>query len=276
MKRRGQYGQPSSSFGESVIPLVLILILRIFIAGKFGWLDLHSIPVIGGLFPAPYLKVMVVGQASPGLLALLTAEDYRVAGVSYAGSIAQEAIYPGVFNNIDIIVLQSERGTTCDRTARKTIADAVKAGGKKLIVIGDACIRVSDDPNALGWDIGIGSLGDVMPVRYGGVIAHEKTGQGYVYADGRFKIIAQDHLIFNGIMNSGFSGKLVNVFPNANSNVLAYVDMYGGKPTSPATYAIVESQGFLSGKTVYFAFDPSTTSRNMFLNVLLYVKGAKG
>jgi len=275
MKKRGQYGQPSSSFGESVIPLVLILILAVFIAGKFGLVDLHSIPLLGGLFPAPYLKVMAVGQASPGLTALLTAEDYRVAGVSYAGSIAQEAIYPGVFNNIDIIVLQNERGTTCDRTARKTIADAVKAG-KKLIVIGDACTRVSDDPNALGWDVGIGSLGDVMPVRYGGVIAHERTGQGYTWADGRFKIIAQDSPIFNGILNFGFTGKLVNVFPNANSNVLAYVDMYGGKPTSPATYAIVESTGFMSGKTVYFAFDPSTTSRNMFLNTLLYIKGAKG
>ncbi len=131
--------------------------------------------------------------------------------------------------------------------------------------------------NNVGWHIALKvARQEEMHVIDRSLARAERTGQGYVWADGRFKIIAQDHPIFNGILNFGFSDKLVNVFPNANSNVLAYVDMYGGKPTSPATYAIVESQGFLSGKTLYFAFDPSTTSRNLFLNVLLYIKGAKG
>ena len=272
MKKKGQYA-PTQSYGESLIPLILIVVLGLFIAGKFGYIDLHSMPVVGSLFPAPYIKVVTVGRASHQFEYLIQSENMRVAGISYAGSISPDALVPGSLNNFDIIVLQGS--TTCDRVARQAITERVKGGGK-LVVIGDACTRVTDDPNALGWDIGIGLLGDVMPVRYGGVLMHEKTGQTRVLADGKFKIISPDHQMFNGITNFAFSGTLTNVFPNSNANVLAYIESYLGKSTSPATYGIVESQCLFSGKTVYFAFDPGTTSREMMQNMLLYIKGASG
>ncbi len=274
--KRGQYGAPAGRSFESVIPLVLIVILAVFIAGKFGLVDLSSIPGVGGLFPKPYIKVVVIGHESEALRSVMTAEDFRVAGVNYIGSIPQEAITPGSLNSYDIIVLQGS--TVCDRTARKVIADRVKAGGK-LIVVGDACTRVTDDANAVGWDIGIGSLGDVIPVTYGGVLFHESTGQSTVSVpSGKFKIIAPDHPIFNGIKNFGFTGVVTRVLPNANSNALAYIDTYFGRVTAPATFAIVESQGLLTGKTLYYSFDPGLAfaSRNMLLNSLLYLKGAKG
>ncbi len=274
MKRRGQVGyEGGRSYRESLIPLILIVILAIFIAGKFGWIDLHSIPVIGGLFPAPYIKVVVIGRASPAMEALLKAEDYRIAGITYVGSLTQEVVFPGTLNNFDIIILQGQ--TVCDRTARKVIADRVK-GGAKLIIVRDACTRVNDDPNAIGWDIGIGSLGDVTPVKYGGVLAHERTGRVSEFATGRFKIVSPDHPIFNGIVNYNFQDVVTVVYPQANAEVLAYVDQYYGRPTAPATYAIIESKGLLAGKTLYFAFDPATGSRNLFLNALLYMRGAKG
>lgn len=275
MKRRGQmsYEGGGKSYRESLIPLILIAILAIFIAGKFGWVDLHSIPVVGGLFPAPYIKVAVIGRASPAMEALLKAEDYRIAGITYVGSINQEVVVPGTLNNFDIIILQGS--TVCDRTARKTIADRVK-GGAKLIIIRDACTRINDDPNALGWDIGIGTLGDVTPVKYGGVLMHERTGSTSTYATGRFKIVSPDHPIFNGILNYNFNDVVTAVYPQANAEVLAYVDQYYGRPTAPATYAIIESKGLLAGKTLYFAFDPATGSRNLFMNALLYLRGAKG
>ncbi|OIO28421.1 hypothetical protein AUJ16_01205 [Candidatus Micrarchaeota archaeon CG1_02_60_51] len=272
--KKAQYGAPTGSYGESLIPLVLILILGIFIAGKLGYIQLNSLPVVGSLFPAPYINVIVIGHASPQLEYYLKSENYRVAGINYMGYVPQEAVVPGTLNKFDIIILQGS--TICDRTARRTITDRVKAGGK-LMVIGDACTRVNDDPNALGWDIGIGLLGDVMPVTYGGVLMHEATGQSRIYAEGKFRIIAPDHPMFNGIKNSQFSGTLTNVYPTANANVLAYIETYMGKPTSPATFGILESQGFLSGKTIYFAFDPGTqTGREMLQNTLLYLKGAKG
>lgn len=273
MKKKGQAYAPHQSYGESLIPLVLIVVLGLFIAGKFGFVDLHSMPVVGSLFPTSFIKVIAVGRASPQLKYMLKSGNMRDAGIQYAGSYSPDMLQPGALDNFDIVILQGT--TTCDRTARRTIADRVKAGGK-LIVIGDACTRVTDDPNALGWDVGIGLLGDVMPVRYGGILMHEKTGQSRVYADGKFKIVSMDHPMFNAITNFAFAGTLTNVFPNSNADILAYIESYQGKSTAPATYGIIESKGVFSGKTVYFAFDPGTTSREMMQNVLLYMKGAKG
>ncbi len=275
LKRRGQYAS-GGSHAESLIPLVLIVILAVFIAGKMGMVDLSSIPVAGSLFPKSNIKVLVVGHASPAMETMLKSEDYRMAGIMYAGSFPQEYIVPGVLKNFDIIILQGTQ--VCDRPARMEIANRAKSGGK-LIVVGDACTRVTDDPNAAGWDVGIGTLGDVIPVEYAGILFHESTGRTQVFADGKFRIVQPYHPMFNGIINYGFYGTLTSVRPSASSDVLAYVDTYGGKITAPATFAIVESKGFLSGKTLYFAFDPANmdiSSRNMFLNALLYVRGAKG
>lgn len=276
MKRGQAYpGAPSSKAYESAIPIILIIVLAIFIAGKIGLVDLHGIPVVGSLFPAPTIKIGVVGKISPYLKEYLIAEDFRQAGVNYISDIPQEVIYPGVLDQFDIIILQGEK--YCDRTARKVIADAVKAG-KKLIVVGDACTKVHDDETVRGWEIGIGSLGDVMPVSYAGVMGGELVPSRIeAYPGGRFKCIDRGHPICPaGQLNFDFTGALMQVIPKTNSEPIAMVTSFGGVPTAPATYAIIESKGLLMGKTMYFAYDPGMGPRNMLLNALLYLRGAKG
>ncbi|MFH0836486.1 MAG: hypothetical protein V1834_04975 [Candidatus Micrarchaeota archaeon] len=271
----------TKSYGESLIPLILIVILGLFIAAKFGYVDLSGVPFLGELFGTSFLKVIVVGHASPEMEALMKSEDFALAGVTYAGDLPQQSVISAdVLKNFDIIIVQGTR--ICDRPARKALGDAVKSG-KKMILIADACTAVSDDVNAGTWDLGIGSLGDVVPATYSGVLMHERTGSGWTNVNqGSFKIIAVDHPMFNGIFNHEFSGTVINVLPKANSDVLAYIDQYAGSVTAPATFGIIESKGFMGGKTLYFAFDPSTNvntamgSRNMFMNALLYLKGAKG
>ncbi len=268
MKKRGQ------SNLESSIPLILIVVLAIFVAAKFGFIDVSGIPVLNQIIPAPVMKVAVVGRASPELKKMLEAEDFRVTGVYYSGDLKQEILYPGVLNNFDIVIL--ENTATCDRTARRVIADKVKSGGK-LIIIGDACTRVTDDPNALGWDVGIGTMGDIVPATIGGV-THEREPIRRIGVNGKFKVIDQFHPIFNGIKNFGFQGDIVQVYPKSNAEVLAYVDLSpSGKVTEPAMFAIAESKSLIGGKVMYLAYNPTDgTSRNMFLNMLLYLKGAKG
>ncbi len=270
------YPPEQKSYFESAIPLILIIILAVFIAGKFGFVDLHAIPVIGGLFPAPSIKVAVIGKASPGLREFLTTETYRVAGVNPVFDLKQESLYPGTLNNFDIIILQAYQGdgVYCDRTARKVIADRVKAGGK-LVIVGDACTRVHEDPAAVGWEVGIGLLGDVVPVIVGGVTKEKELIQPY-YAEGKFKIVAVDHPLFSGIKQFYFSGTVTDVVPKGNAQVLAFLDVGGGQVTAPAKYAIIESTGLLAGKVMFFAFDPGTASRELFLNTLVYLKGTKG
>ena len=87
-------------------------------------------------------------------------------------------------------------------------------------------------------------------------------------------------------MNHGvFESIYVNVYPKPNSNVLALIEEFGGRPTAATTYAIIETKGMLtSGKVLYFSFDPATELTptgqkpryHMLLNALLYLKGAKG
>ncbi len=273
-RKRGQ-----QSYAESVIPIILILVLAVFIAAKLGYLDLSSVPVVGSLFPQSYIRIAIIGSPSAQLNDYLRSEQYRLAGVSYAVPIRQEAVYRGVLKNFDIIILQNS--PICDRTARAEIANAVK-GGKKLLVIGDACTQVSDDPTAAGWNVGIGLMGDIMPVTWGGNLFHERGQTLTVIKQGKFQIIDQENPIFNGILNHGvFEDTYTNVYPNPNSNVLALIEEFGGRPTSATTYAIVESKGmFSAGKVMYFSFDPATVNPqgqyHLLLNTLLYLKGAKG
>jgi hypothetical protein len=271
----------TKSYGESLIPLILIVILGLFIAAKFGMVNLCGTPVIGSLFPCPFMKVIVMGRASPDMEALLKSQDFAMAGITYAGDIPQQSVVSAdVFKNFDIIIVQGSQ--VCDRPARKALADAVK-GGKKMIFIGDSCTRISDDYNAQGWEIGIGSLGDVMPVSYGGILLHDRTGTGSTtIGRGTFQIIAVDHPMFNGILNHEFTGEVTLVLPKNGGDPLAYIDQYQGTVTEPGTFGIIEGSSVVGGKTLYFAFDPSTNlktqygSRNMFMNALLYLKGKSG
>jgi|GEM_PF-667085 len=283
--RRGQgYGYAPSGGGtrffESAVPLVLIVILAVFIAGKLGVVDFSEVPVLNSVFPAPKTVVAVVGRSSATMRDLMASEDFRALGVYFAGDIDQKVVYPGALRNFDIVMAMGD--PFCDRVARKVIADRVKAGGK-LIVIGDACTRVNDDRSAVGWDIGIGSLGDVMPVKIGGV-SHELDPWVTAPVTGKLKIVEVDHPMFNGVKNFQFNSVITGItVPTTNSNILAYVDSSSiGIPTRPALFAIIESRGLLAGKVIYYAYDPSTmaqfqqTGRNMFLNALLYLRGAKG
>ena len=269
---------------ESSIPLILIAILAVFVAAKFNFIDCSSIPGLSVVCPAASIKVVVIGNPSTGIETLLNAQDFRMAGVTYMGNIDQADVYPGTLDQFDIIILQGQQ--ICDRTSRMVIANRVKAGGK-MIVIQDACTKVSDDTTVVGWDIGIGALGDVMPVQIGGYTRQyepiKKTS-----ITGNFKIIPINHPIFpSGQKDFSFTSSFVQVLPSATvaSNILAFVDVGSSTSsdaaTQPAYFAMVESNSLLSGKVIYFAYDPSSmvsqdVGRNLFLNTLLYLKGSKG
>ncbi|NUN11271.1 hypothetical protein HUU53_01355 [Candidatus Micrarchaeota archaeon] len=268
-RTKGQAGQP---FMESAIPLILIVVLGLFIAARFGYLDLSSVPVVGNLLPGSRINVGVLGTPSEALLKELRSEDARIAGITYIAALPQEAVVKGSLKNFDIIIMQGE--IFCDRTAREAVRDAVQ-GGKKLLLIGNACTRVHDDRTVYGWDF---VLKDVVPVKLSNIQAHEIVGPESRSVNGRVRIISQDHPIFNGLQGLQFSGTVTSIFPTPNSDVLAYVDEYGNNPVGPAEFAIIESKGLLAGKTMYFAFDPGTMissgkgGRNMFISTLLYLK----
>ncbi|HII39084.1 TPA: hypothetical protein HA318_03735, partial [Candidatus Micrarchaeota archaeon] len=50
--KRGQKGG-----AEGAIPIILLIILAVFIAGKFGLVDLSGVPVLGSLVAQKQIKV---------------------------------------------------------------------------------------------------------------------------------------------------------------------------------------------------------------------------
>ncbi len=219
------------------------------------------------------IKIGVVGKASNELRTMLDSEVFRVQGIRYAGYIPQEVLYPEAIDNFDIVIVQGTK--ICDRTAREVIADKVKSGGK-MILVGDSCTRVTDDPDLFGWNISIGTLGEIVPAKI-----NESTNKGEplirTNITGKYQAIDPDHPIFAGIKNFGFNGNFVEAYPTANANVLALIqESTMLRFPLPAQYAILESKNPQKGKVLYLAYEPTPkTGREMFLNMILYLKGAK-
>jgi hypothetical protein len=87
-------------------------------------------------------------------------------------------------------------------------------------------------------------------------------------------IVDRTHAVASGIsLQQNFTGTISTAKPSGNSKIIALVSLVG---TEDAFYGIVETTALLAGKVLYYGFDPAKVSREMFLNTLLYLKGAKG
>ena len=253
------------------LAIALIAILAIVMAGKMGLVDLSGVPVVGTLFEKPGIKVAVVGHVSNELKAMLESEAFRLAGITYISNIPTNMVLGGSLNSYDEVILQGE--PNCEIEQRRALSDYVKSG-KKLIVIGTACTRMASDQNILGWDAGIGGLGDVMPVKHQG----KPDDESVVAAT--LRIVERTHPVAGGIsVYQNFTGSVADMRPVGSYKIIALVEPQSsgaGGGAAEIRYALIESTGLLSGKVLYYAFDPGLTSREMFLNALLYLKGAKG
>jgi len=274
VKRRGQYAPQGSSFhAESAIPLILIAILAIFLAAKFNILPVDQIPILNQIIPSKDIRVGVFGTPSDDLKSLIGSSEFQG-----SGGIAIRPIYEDKLDDrarylakqVDVIILTGE--PYCDRTFRQAVTDRVKSGAS-LIVIGDACTKVRGDNTVLGWNIGIGLLGTVMPVEIGGLTPRREPVRTY-FATGQLRIINPDHPIFAGVKDFAFAGDVVDVTPTSSSDVIAQVDTGPGQRN---LYAIVEGRSFPSGKVIYFSFDPAMArAPNLFKNTLLYLTSRRG
>jgi len=267
---------------ESTIPILLIIILAIFVAGKFGVINFSDVPVLKSVFPAPEIKVAAVGHISTGLKQYFDSEEFQQKRIVFTGEFAQSELYGGVLNNVDVIILMNE--PTCDRTAREIIAKRVKDGAK-LILIGDACTRVTGDESVYGWELGIDLLGNIVPVTAGSPYQREQSPARKYVATGKFKIIADPtNPIFSAIKNQEYNGALpgaaiFEVLPKADSKVLVLLNPSGTTETVVPSYRMMIESNYFLGKTMYFAYDPAsqpTFGRNIFLSTILYMMGRSG
>lgn len=278
MAKRGQYGAPTGMHAESAVPLILIAILAVFLAGKFGIIPLEGIPILNQIVPPSDVGILIFGK-DPALFQLLGSAEFQGIG----GINARPVPYPIEDNsqylvkssNIKIIILSGEQ--YCPPAFRKAVADRVRAGAS-LMVIGDACTKVRGDATVIGWNVGINSLGSIMPVEIGGLTTRRQPIVTYD-ATGTFRIVDPNHPIYGSGPSGGqkdfaFSEEVTEVTPKANSEILGQIDTgYGNRNL----YAVIEGKSFPAGKVMYFAFNPAKTPTPILVrNTLLYLSNKQG
>jgi len=221
------------------------------------------------------INVLVIGTPSENVMSLLETENYRIAGVNVTAVLADAQVTEETLSKADIVIMQGEE--YCDRTLDAYASVPWDNFRKiKFIIIGNACSQ-SHSSNIAGWSALI--YMSRQPEGIAGVIRYLSVASMPMKStewNGKFIVDAQDHEILNGIVNFEYSGR-VWLFDRAHKGfVLASLSegvpdmesqITGRYSSTPAIVNV--NIGF--GSTVYFAFDPSTTSRNMFLNTLLYL-----
>jgi hypothetical protein len=154
-------------------------------------------------------------------------------------------------NNYNIIVVDDMKD--CGLALRFDLANWVRNGGK-LIVIGDACTQVPNDPTSIGWNVGVNSLGSVMPVIFGGVTTSFNSSQSYASVEnGSFEIIDYSSFAFKNFSNSNFSGNVTAVYPSFDGKVLGSIT-FENNSENQSFYAVVKSSKY---NIFYLSFEPS-------------------
>jgi len=157
----------------------------------------------------------------------------------------------------DYSIILIANSTYCDLALRYALAQWVRNGGK-LIISGDSCTQIPGDPASVGWNVGVNSLGSVMPVIFGGVTTSpiNPTQQSINIENGVFEIVDYSSFAFNNFSSFNFSGNVTIVYP-FNGKVLGLITFennHQNQTENQSFYAIVKS---LNYNVFYLSFNPS-------------------
>ncbi len=231
------------------------------------------------------VNLLVIGSPSQTMVNLIYAEDYKIVLGGEVKIVSDAQVTQDDFKKAIVVIMQGEE--YCDNALNQYVAslDAKKSGLKKFIAIGNAC-SLSNRFSYIGWDLLVEALHKQETGKY---LLADITNRGSfrifqisdkrittTLVDGKFVIEDEDNPMFNSIINFGFNGEAFvfnkapkhSVLATLASGQISFEQVldgdYEGIP------AIIKPHN-----TIYFAFDPSTTSRNMFLNTILYTAGRK-
>lgn len=267
---RGGIGGKFKYHLEGLVPLILVLIIGVVLAVKFG---LIAMP-----FQESSLNLLIVGLPSHSTKQVL---DQSNDFVKYR-TMDPELLVRGassLLSEYDAVLL--DQSQLADKSITFSLGDAlteyVKKGGT-LVVVANSGIYLRDragniDPSVIGWEA---LLGDVMPVNCLPNITMEPSCitpisiYGRIYPTGA----SEDHPIMQGVL--AYPAKefppqpfyLLNVNLEESANEIAYIENIDTGASYPG---IIEQRRFV-GKVIYFNYDPGM-SPPLFLNTLRYLAG---
>ena len=259
---------------ELTIPLLLLILVVLVLAWKMQWLC--GVPGLSGIACGGAVhNVLVIGD-DPNVELMLSD-----VGLNFN----HEILMPKEINNLrdpdylkkyDLIILTENTGLNGEKDVlpnafRGYLAQALV--NKKFILFKAAGSKDSNEPSINGWTAG--GLGEFVPVSC-------KTTDCKMdsHSVSQMKFMVQDvnNPIFQGYNPTepiGISGEgnfeylPVNLVGNARS--LGVIESQVGSQTL-SEYGVVEGSSGVTGKTIYFSYNPARTP-TLFKNAVKYLLG---
>jgi hypothetical protein len=257
---------------EITIPILLLILVFIVIAWKVGWLA--QVPILGDMFKSKVVNVLVVGQdANVERILDEMKSEISINRDTVTSADIKNIISADYLSKYQLIILTESVGPTKGDLSGQFsgyIAKYVNNGGK-LILFG---IAGSRDPVETGVDNWEASFGSIVPVR---CVSPNKpcteSGSLITYPASSLTLKLKDinHAIFRGFGTSAnfTGGDIEMALVNPANTEIAVLDV-----ANVGSYAaVIENNAGISGKVLYFAYQPSLTPM-VFKNSVKYLVGA--
>jgi hypothetical protein len=252
---------------ETLLPVIIIIAVIILIVFKtnilasgFDFLNVNQgarILVLGA--PSTEFRNILVDQENKDLI-----KETRFMALDAIDHNPEERI-----KGYDIIILDQSKQSdkTITRRTANAITNYVNKGGK-LIVVLNSGIKRADDVSVLGWQA---SFGNIIPVRCDPELSvpsclSQRELVGTLYT------AREDHPIVKGIIQvpavdtyGPIRTETFNVA--ADGKEIAYLE----DSRTKKTYTGIVEKPLLSGKVIYFNFNPAI-SKQIVINTIKYLK----
>jgi hypothetical protein len=258
---------------EGLIPLILLIIIGVASLNYFGVVDIPYLPK-----GSDHMNVMFIGQPSLGERTVLDNLDYmltyRIRDAKSFGNGASEEL-----SQYDIVILdQSLTEKSLSLSLGEAIQTYVQKGGKLIVVMNsgiyqDVGFGGLTAIDAVGWKANFENLIPAECVLGSDNVPSCQEGRE-VAVSGRIRREDFDHEIMRGVEMAPtadlrpYDLMTLDIRASEGAHRIAYIQ---SEVTGQSFPAILEKKSFLSGKVIYFNYDPGYTM-NIFTRTIKYLE----
>ncbi len=265
---------------EVVIPVILLIVVLVLVASYLGFLK--GIPIVGGLFGAGNINVLLIGDDGTiyEILEKQLAPDMPINVETLTPEQLAEHRESSFIEKYNILILtegSDGQGLSMPYNALQHIKYYQSRGGA-VIMIGRAAYKVTDEPQTRGWDV----LGFVPVDCVSDELSNCDSDSGTFQAS--WTRISTPHNTELYVLDKSVTGLTQGLndklsFETATGNI-HYVkvtpkakQVWSLKTDTEEVPGVVYADNIGSGDVVYFAFHPKDQVP-LFRNAIKTVTGA--